>query len=120
MPEHFHLLIRPKDQDQTVEHILRRIKAGFAQSVINRWHKLHAPILIRITDKNGRRRFWQSGGGYDRNIFSESELIEKIGYIHRNPVARELVPRPCDWKWSSARWYERRQDYRGPVISKPM
>lgn len=120
MPDHFHLLLRPKDQAQTIEQILRRIKSGFAYSVINRWDKLHAPILKRITDKRGRRRFWQSGGGYDRNIFSEEELIEKIGYIHRNPVNRQLVDRPSDWKWSSARWYEQREDYDGPAISNPM
>lgn len=117
MPEHFHLLTRPKKPSQTIEQILRRVKAGFAQSVINRWDKLHAPILKRVTDANGRRRFWQSGGGYDRNIYSEAELIEKIQYTHRNPVTRELVLQPSDWKWSSARWYERREDYVGPRIS---
>jgi putative transposase len=28
-----------------------------------------------------------------------------IEYIHANPVRRELVARPKDWEWSSARWY---------------
>ncbi len=118
MPEHFHLLIRPKAPNQTIEQVLRRIKAGFAHSVINRWDKLQAPILKRITDQNGRRRFWQSGGGYDRNIYSEAECIEKFQYIHLNPVARELVSHPGDWKWSSARWYDRRGVYVGPIISQ--
>jgi putative transposase len=31
--------------------------------------------------------------------------MEKLDYMHRNPVQRELVPRPEDWAWSSARHY---------------
>ena len=29
--------------------------------------------------------------------------MEKLGYIHRNPVACELAERPEDWLWSSFR-----------------
>jgi hypothetical protein len=31
--------------------------------------------------------------------------VEKLRYIHRNPVKRELVARPEDWRWSSFRHY---------------
>jgi putative transposase len=31
--------------------------------------------------------------------------VEKLRYIHRNPVERELVSRPEDWRWSSFRHY---------------
>ena len=120
MPEHIHLLIRPQDETQTVETILRRLKSSFGQGVIRRWEELHAPILKRITIANGTRRFWQRGGGYDRNTFSEKELIEKIGYIHLNPVKRGLVSTLDEWKWSSARWYEKREDYVGPPISNAL
>lgn len=50
-------------------------------------------------------RFWQAGGGYDRNVGDESTLRTMIDYIHQNPVRRGLVDRPEDWIWSSARWY---------------
>jgi putative transposase len=52
-----------------------------------------------------RRRFWQPGGGYDRNITSIEALRAMIDYIHANPVRRGLVARAEDWEWSSARWY---------------
>ena len=57
---------------------------------------------------NGKKtlRFWQRGGGYDRNILSVDELHEKIKYIHNNPVRRELVTCPADWEWSSYRAWE--------------
>jgi len=58
---------------------------------------------------NGKKviRFWQRGGGYDRNISSVKELLEKIGYIHLNPIRRKLVGLPEDWQWSSFRaWHD--------------
>ena len=44
--------------------------------------------------------------GYDRNVFTERELREKLDYCHKNPVTRGLVHDPADWKWSSYRFYE--------------
>jgi len=35
----------------------------------------------------------------------EKKLMEKLDYMHRNPVQRRLVTRPADWMWSSARHY---------------
>jgi putative transposase len=31
--------------------------------------------------------------------------VEKLRYMHRNPVNRELVKLPADWEWSSFRHY---------------
>ena len=31
--------------------------------------------------------------------------MEKLRYIHRNPVQRGLVERPENWEWSSFRHY---------------
>jgi putative transposase len=47
-------------------------------------------------------RFWQRGGGYDRNLRSAHETWEKIDYVHNNPVERELCATPLEWMWSSA------------------
>jgi putative transposase len=35
--------------------------------------------------------------------------MEKLGYIHRNPVKRGLVASPEQWKWSSYRHYALRE-----------
>lgn len=32
-------------------------------------------------------------------------FVEKLRYIHRNPVKRGLAARPEDWPWSSFRHY---------------
>jgi putative transposase len=48
--------------------------------------------------------FWQARY-YDFNVWSERKFVEKLRYIHRNPVKRGLVERPEDWPWSSFRHY---------------
>jgi putative transposase len=62
----------------------------------------------RLTRKRGKRTerlFWQSGGGYDRNITSPRTLLRMIDYLHENPLRKKLVADPQDWHWSSARHY---------------
>ena len=49
-------------------------------------------------------RFWQERY-YDFNVWSEAKRVEKLRYIHRNPVKRGLVERPEDWAWSSFQHY---------------
>ena len=87
---------------------LQAVKEPVARKAI-RHLKDHAPEwLARVTVQEGRRvrhRFWQPGGGYDRNITSTAALRAVIDYIHANPVRRGLVARAEDWEWSSARWY---------------
>jgi hypothetical protein len=39
------------------------------------------------------------------NVWSERKFVEKLRYIHRNPVIRGLVEQPEDWLWSSFRHY---------------
>ena len=71
------------------------------------WVKAHCPeFLARMADvqPSGKvaHRFWQRGGGYDRNLRSTSDVHEKIAYIHGNPVWRGLVSNAEDWPYSSA------------------
>lgn len=105
MPEHVHLLLRPELPEFPLASVLNRLKLSHARRVIGRWRALNAPVLARITDGSGHLRFWQRGGGYDRNIRSVDDFYEKLRYIHRNPVDRGLAPRAIDWPWSSARAY---------------
>jgi len=48
--------------------------------------------------------FWQRRF-YDFNLWSQRKEVEKLHYMHRNPVERGLVERPEDWRWSSFRAY---------------
>jgi len=39
------------------------------------------------------------------NIWSEKKQLEKLDYMHNNPVTRRLVSSPSEWPWSSWRFY---------------
>jgi len=39
------------------------------------------------------------------NVFSEKKYLEKVEYMHGNPVKRGLVSSPGGWPWSSWRSY---------------
>jgi putative transposase len=110
MPEHVHLVLLPQPPVR-IRDILWHIKRPMTFRVLD-WVKTRSPaFLCRMADHqpNGKlvHRFWQRGGGYDRNLRSVKDIYEKIKYIHQNPVRRGLVERPEDWPWSSARaWLE--------------
>jgi hypothetical protein len=36
-------------------------------------------------------------------VWSEAKRIEKLRYMHRNPVKRGLATNPEDWEWGSFR-----------------
>jgi len=42
---------------------------------------------------------------YDFVVFTEKKRVEKLGYMHRNPVKRGLALEPRQWQWSSYRHY---------------
>jgi len=101
MPEHVYLLLRPAET-LTVARLLRTVKVGVAKRVINRWRELNTPVLasLRFGDTF---RFWQPGGGFDRNVRDEEAFSREVRYIHHNPVKRGLAASPDLWKWSGAR-----------------
>jgi putative transposase len=87
MPEHVHLLL-----SEPWARTLATALQGLKQSV------------SRQLSLRRREPFWQARY-YDFNVWTERKRIEKLRYIHRNPVTRGLVARPEDWAWSSYRHY---------------
>ena len=105
MPEHFHLLLIPKLPDWPVPWILNMLKGTMSRRVLARWRLEESPTLKSVRTASGVERFWQHGGGYDRNPDEWDGLMSIVRYIHRNPVARGLVAKPTDWPWSSVHGY---------------
>jgi putative transposase len=61
-------------------------------------------VVSQKLNEHATNPFWQPRY-YDFNVYREQKLMEKLDYVHRNPVQRGLVRRPEDWAWSSARHY---------------
>jgi putative transposase len=110
MPEHVHLLVgEPRRRNLSVA--IKALKQSVARRVLGR--------ARRACGRQGElfggdvpRRFWQARF-YDFNVWSAKKRIEKLRYLHRNPVERGLVRCPEDWQWSSFRHYAYREA--GPV-----
>jgi putative transposase len=109
MPEHAHLLIWPTESTYDVSEILNSIKQSVAKRALLYVRRVAPEFLRRMEDlqPNGTRhyRFWQRGGGYDRNIVEPETAHQQIEYFHNNPVRRGLCLKPADWLWSSAADY---------------
>ena len=108
MPEHVHLLVCPREPKLDLGRFVGFIKERTTRPAID-WLTVNTPEFLRkitvIEGSVSRRRFWQPGGGYDRNVSEEQTLQSMIEYIHQNPVRRGLCERATDWQWSSAQWY---------------
>jgi putative transposase len=92
MPEHVHLLLSEPERG-TIANVIQSLKISSAK----RARQANA-------GGNPEDPFWQKRY-YDRNEWNHKEFIEKLKYVHRNPVKRKLVEKPEDWKWSSYRHY---------------
>ena len=104
MPEHIHLLLsEPERGNPSV--VMQALKQGFARRLLRGW---------RRSQNSGQASLWESVCGeghiwqrrfYDFVVWSEGKRIEKLRYMHRNPVKRGLVLEPEQWLWSSYRNY---------------
>lgn len=118
MPEHVHVVLYPLASTR-IQDILRTIKQPVTLLARN-WLEANAPgYLLQLTEprsgSKGVFRFWQRGGGYDRNLRSVADVHEKIGYIHANPVRRELVSTANEYRWSSCYAWESGEDVPIPI-----
>ena len=113
MPEHIHVLLYPGEGAATVGQLLQAVKGPFARRIVGQWKQDRHPNLSQIRAGADEYRFWQKGGGYDRNMFTEPAVLSSIDYIHRNPVRRGLVKAGTAYPWSSASAYS--DDNRAPI-----
>ena len=105
MPEHIHLLLSEPERG-TPSTVMQVVKQRFARRVLEKKKRDRAQC-----------EFWCASGErvwrrcfYDFNIWSEYKRIEKLIYMHGNPVKRKLVEEPEQWRWSSYRSYAYREE----------
>ena len=113
MPEHCHLLIWPSELANPSQ-IMQKLEGRLAKFILknlrqNRQHAWCEKMLGRLklpatVHDEARYRVWQRRF-YDGNVWSEKKRLEKLNYMHNNPVKRGLVKAPGDWPWSSWRSY---------------
>jgi putative transposase len=113
MPEHFHLFIWPSgkfDPSQILKSLKERTAKYILRNLLDRReHPWCRKMLDRVTlpasvHDESHYRVWQRRF-YDMSIWTEKKRVEKLRYMHGNPVKRGLVDSPEKWPWSSFRFY---------------
>jgi putative transposase len=101
MPEHVHLMISEPERGNP-STVMQVLKQRFARNVLTEWRTRKTARLWDESLLEGhvwQRRF------YDFPVWTKDKRIEKLRYMHRNPVKRGLVLKPEQWEWSSYRHY---------------
>jgi len=100
MPEHVHILISEPERGR-LSVVMQMLKQ----------------ITSRRLRPSSLPRLWQVRY-YDFPVWSEGKRVEKLRYMHRNPVKRGLAARPEDWRWSSFLHYATGEEGRVEIESQ--
>ena len=106
MPEHVHLLVSEPERE-TLATAIQALKISVARrAMFYRREPTSAKSgqMWGTIGTVGKFTFWQKRY-YDHNVRNYESFVEKLRYMHRNPVTRGLVASPEQWPWSSFRWY---------------
>ena len=95
MPEHIHLLITEPEVG-TPSTVMEVLKLRTAHALLPR-RKPTDPRQRRLFGDESKRAFWQDRF-CDFNVWSTKKRMEKLRYMHRNPVKRGLVESPELWE----------------------
>jgi putative transposase len=119
MPEHVHLLLKPRRPVYDVAVFEHDLKLVVARRILSHLKNANSTLLTNLrVEASGQQtfRFWQAGGGHDLNVWTLKKAVEKAQYCHRNPVKRRLVTDPVQWRWSSYRCLELGKSEDEPLI----
>jgi putative transposase len=103
MPEHIHLLVSEPEVG-TPSTVMQVLKQRTAAALLPKARKKDPRQRRLFENLPERTPFWQTRF-YDFNVWTEKKRVEKLKYMHRNPVERGLVTSAEEWRWSSYRFY---------------
>jgi len=110
MPNHIHVIWRMNEKngkESAHGSFLKYTAHEFMKTLKRRY-----VVDIRLEDfivnaLNKNHEFWQRDSLAIR-LYSKEIAVQKMDYIHLNPMAEHwsLVTDPCDYRYSTARFYE--------------
>ena len=86
--------------------MMQVLKQRVARRLLSAKRRRHPPAQLEFWGDSdlAADHFWQRRF-YDFNVWSKKKRVEKLRYMHRNPVKCGLVESPEMWPWSSFRFY---------------
>lgn len=116
MPDHYHLIT---DSSRKPSEVLRYINGISAWRVINYLKENnYTSSLEKLRQETKKREYKYSLWEHHPNAFlitSEATFMQKVNYIHQNPVRSRFVERAEDYLFSSARIWHRK-----PMENEPL
>src|SRR6266436_4156782 len=109
MPEHVHLLIG-EPAIGTPSTVIQVLKQRVSRRLRRKPRNKISSQQLRLPFRQANDllpQFWQPRF-YDFNVWSQTKFVEKLHYMHMNPIKRKLVTHPRDWPWSSFSFYAKK------------
>ncbi len=107
MPDHFHAIT---DSNLKPSVIVRYMNGIISRRVIDHLNEHgHNSSLRKLQHETKERGYRYSLWDHHSNAFSitsEDMLMQKVNYVHQNPVRAGLVEKAEDYRWSSVRWWK--------------
>jgi REP element-mobilizing transposase RayT len=117
MIDHMHLVT---NCPTTSADVLRYIKGITGRRVIDYLKdNKYESSLAKLRHEEWKRKHGYSLWQQEKNVFSvfsERVFMQKVNYIHLNPVRAGLVESAIDYRWSSARIWQRQQAEDEPLM----
>ena len=113
MSNHLHLIISAKNKD--LSDVLRDFKKYTSKQIIaaiqNNQHESRKDWMLKIFKEQGESnsrnknfQFWRQDN-QPMELYSPAFIVQKMNYIHNNPVEAGIVDKPEEYLYSSARDY---------------
>lgn len=116
MPDHFHIIT---DSKLKPSEILRYLNGVTARRVIDYLKENNFTLsLDKLKQSEKKRGYKYSLWEHHSDTFtitSESMFMQKVNYIHLNPIRAELVENIDDYLYSSVRIWKRK-----PIENEPL
>jgi REP element-mobilizing transposase RayT len=116
MPTHLHFIVLPLER--SISNLLQNFGSFTAHKILKKLREENRKDLIDFfhthrRDNSIEHSIWQDIQA--KNIYTEKFLLQKIEYIHQNPVAKgwELAQDRAGYQYSSACYYD---EARKPII----
>jgi len=118
LPDHIHLLT---DNAKSTSDTLRFVNGITAKRVIdylkeNDFESCLARLRIQVRDREHKHSVFQHHPNAFE-IYGEDKMMEKVNYIHLNPVRAGLVKVPDDYLYSSSRQWHGKPIENEPLIT---
>ena len=106
MSNHMHLIWQPVAEFTPID-IQHSLMSFTAHQFKNDLEKNHPKVLsqFKVEAKDRDYQFWERNS-LSIDLFTEAVFIQKLDYIHWNPVRAGLCNLPEEYHYSSAKFYE--------------